>query len=126
MHYDELANWLDKALGQEIPDGVAAFCFNLYDNDNGLWSMELVGAGSFDPEDSDWACDEVTHLGTREELFVWRQDVQWEHALQRAATVLGQYLEAGGCAHLLKSRQGVAVGFVDGDLNLLYSAQGMA
>lgn len=33
--------------------------FNLYENGNNQWSMELVGTSNFDAEYSDWACDEV-------------------------------------------------------------------
>ena len=42
--FDELSKWLDEVLEAEIPDEVVAFGFNLYDDGDCCWSMELVGA----------------------------------------------------------------------------------
>lgn len=64
--YDKVSAWLDDVLKQNIPDDVEAFCFNLYDDGNSSWSMELVGTERFDENDFDWPCDEVTDFGTRE------------------------------------------------------------
>lgn len=48
---EEIKNWLDEALAQPIPEDVAAFCFNLYEN--GAYSDVLksgsgVGVGFVD------------------------------------------------------------------------------
>ena len=51
--FDELSKWLDNALEAEIPDEVIAFGFNLYDDGDCRWSMELVGASEFDADDDD-------------------------------------------------------------------------
>ena len=71
--YQEISKWIGKALSQEIPEKVVAFCINLYEDGDDQWSMELIGAERFDLADEDWACDEVTDFGTREELFVWEK-----------------------------------------------------
>ena len=57
MMNNSVSNWIDKVLDQEIPNTVVAFCFNLYEESDGSWAMELVGTERFDPEDEDWACD---------------------------------------------------------------------
>ena len=35
------------------------FFFNIYEDGGNTFSIELIGAGSFDKGNSDWACDEV-------------------------------------------------------------------
>ena len=55
-------SWLSNSLSQEIPDSVRAFSFNLYEPalvDDVKFGVELIGAESFNEDDSDWACDEV-------------------------------------------------------------------
>ena len=81
--------------------------------------MEVIGCSAFDSEDPDWACDEVTDLGTREEPFAWTDDSIWEKVLSDATRLLYQYIQEGSASEYLQSLDGVAVGFTDGDLNIL-------
>ena len=119
--YHKVSKWLDSSLAQKIPDEVMAFCFNLYDDGNGRWSMELIGAGSFDLDDSDWPCEEVTDFMTRESPFVWNSSSKWDVVLNEMADVLKKYLQHGKYADLLKSKSGVGIGFVDGDIEVLFN-----
>ena len=77
-----VSNWIDKVLDQEIPNTVVAFCFNLYEESDSSWAMELVGTERFDPEDEDWACDELTDFGSRECLYNWGMECEWDEALE--------------------------------------------
>ena len=115
-----VANWIDKLLDTEIPEKVVAFCFNLYEEGDGTWSMELVGTDWFDLEDEDWACNELTDFGSRECLYTWEADCEWEDALHDMVDALNLYLANGTHAELLKSKIGVGVGFVDGNLEILH------
>lgn len=119
--YKKIETWLNNVLGQKIPSEVKAFCFNLYEDGNEGWSIELVGTETFDPDDEDWACDEITDFGTREEPLSWNEEADWNEVLSDVASILKQYLENGLYADVLKSCTGVAVGFVDGNLEILYS-----
>ncbi len=119
--YDKVAAWLDDVLKQNIPDEVAAFCFNLYDDGDNSWSMELIGTERFDENDTDWPCDEVTDFGTREGLLAWNRETEWDVVLEEMSAILKQYLESGEYAGILKSKAGVGIGFVDGDVELLFS-----
>ena len=116
-----VTNWIDNILDQEIPPEVVAFCFNLYEESDGSWAMELVGTEEFDAENEDWACNELTDFGSREHLYYWEMDCEWEAALEYMVKELNRYLEKGKHADLLKSRAGVGVGFVDGNIEILYS-----
>lgn len=119
--FNKVSNWLDNIFNQDIPEDVVAFCFNLYDDGNCNWSMELVGTERFDKDDMDWPCDEITDFGTREGLLVWYKEVQWEEVLEEIISVLKKYLEKGKYAEVLKYRDGVGVGFVDGDVEIVYT-----
>jgi len=121
--YNKISEWIDAVLVEDIPSEVVAFCFNLYEESDNTWSMELVGAGRFDPEDQDWACDEITDFDSRTNMFIWQADCEWYEALETMVTVLKQYLQKGKCADVLKSKFGVGVGFVDGDIEILYIKQ---
>ena len=121
--YNKVSEWIDGVLSDGVPDEAVAFCFNLYENDEYYWSMELIGAGRFDPDDQDWACDEVTDFNSRESLFTFQAECEWDEALQTMIDILKKYLNDGKYADLLKSREGVGVGFVDGDIEIIYIAK---
>ena len=58
MIYERFAEWLDCVLETEMPKTLLAFCFNLYEEENKYWSVELIGSDEFDEEDAYWACKE--------------------------------------------------------------------
>ena len=122
--YNKVSEWIDGVLSDGVTDEAVAFCFNLYENDEYYWSMELIGAGRFDPDDQDWACDEVTDFNSRESLFTFQAECEWDEALQTMIDILKKYLNDGKYADLLKSREGVGVGFVDGDIEIIYKNDG--
>ena len=117
LTYKKLETWLDGVMQMPIPNDVVAFCFNLYEDDNKIWTLELIGTNSFDETDSDWACNEV--FTTREHPLAWYDDKEWQDVLTETTKILKGYLEKGKYGKALKERQGLAVGFVDGDLTLL-------
>ena len=116
-----IADWIDNVLDRDIPDNIVAFCFNLYEEGGRKWSMELVGADWFDLDNEDWACNEATDFGSREELYTWEMDCEWNEALDYMVNELKQYLADGKYAELLKTGVGVGVGFVDGNIEILYN-----
>lgn len=118
--FDELSTWLDHVLDQAIPNEVVAFCFNLYEDGHNRWSMEVVGTDYFDADDGDWGCDEVTDFGTRENCYTWEAAKEWDEILNEIISHLKSYLESGTYAALLKEKSGIGVGFVDGDIEIIY------
>ena len=48
--------WLDSILKDELNNDVKAINFNLYEDADNKWSIELVGTFSFNKDDDDWAC----------------------------------------------------------------------
>jgi len=119
--YAQIEQWIDCLELAGVPDDVKAFCFNLYDGCDGRsWSMELIGASWFDPENSDWPCDEVTDFASRKCEFHWEWEAEWNIVLEEALSALKAYLEKGKYANTLKDKDGVGAGFHDGDLHILY------
>ena len=115
--YETFEKWLNDTLSQSIPAEVKAFCFNIYDDGDNTWSVELVGCSSFDENDADWACDEV--FDNRDEPFAWEEEADADHIFAGVKVMILQYLQDGAEADVLKNSQGVAMGFVDDDLELL-------
>ena len=114
LSYKEFEKWVDSSLNTELPENVVAFCFNLYDDCNGQWSVELIGTSSFDKDNSDWACNEV--FDTRNNPLKWKSKESWEKVLSSVRSHLETYLKNGKHASLLRCQQGIGLGFVDGDL----------
>ena len=122
-HFKNFSDWLDSHLDKEIPSSVKAFCFNCYEggDEPPTWDMELVGSSIFDKYDSDWPCDEV--FNTRDDLLRIPQTkdiLEWEDALTLMTSLVTEYLLHGKFADKLKEVQAVAIGFVDGDLDIVY------
>ena len=117
---DDFAKWVDGVFEREIPDDVVALSFNIYDDGRRRWSVEVVGTASFDKDGEDWACDEATDFETRDAPFSWEEKTNWKNVASAVAEAVRKYLEAGRCADKLKTLRGVASGFVDGDLKLVY------
>ena len=120
----EFKAWLSKSLGENVPNSVQAFSFNLFEPELTVgvkFGIELVGADRFDKEDEDWACEEVWNPVQRR-LFIpieYSGD-SWEECLKKMKALLMVYLEGSSAgADQLKSVKGVGIGFVDGNLDLI-------
>ncbi|MBQ6843066.1 MAG: hypothetical protein IJO60_00340 [Agathobacter sp.] len=119
--YERFAEWLDIVLDTDLPKDVLAFCFNLYEEEYNTWSVELIGSSEFDEEDADWACNEV--FDSREYPCRWQEEAEWEDIHNKIETFIRQYLFTGRFSEVLKSYQAVAMGFVDGELTILYKSE---
>lgn len=117
LSYSSFEKWIDRTLSANIPNSIEAFCINIYEDGGGRYSIELIGAGSFDKENSDWACDEV--FTNREEPLKWKSNKSWKETQTCVEGVVRQYLINGKYASVLLSKKGIGVGFVDGGLVLL-------
>lgn len=109
--------WLDKILKEDFSDDMVAVNFNLYEHRDDNWSMEFIGTSRFDEEDEDWACDAV--VSSHERFFIVAV-TSWEVILNDAIIFLNNYLDVGKYADKLKAYQAVGVGFVDGNISILF------
>jgi len=116
--------WIDRALSGELPDGIAAFHFNMYDGPE-THDVEIVGCPTYDPNDSDWACDDIfMSAEPRFELPHTVVGEHWESALAAAMQMLGAYMKSDAVgARRMRRSQAVSIGFVDGNLHLVWSGK---
>lgn len=118
-------SWLNESLAQEIPSSVNAFSFNLYEPafvDNVKFGIELIGAEAFDEDDPDWACEEIWEPKTRGiDIPISYSGDTWEACLEKLKTLVTKHLGTDSpFIQVLKSKQGVGIGFVDGDLEIIW------
>jgi len=114
----EFNYWVDRILSKH-PMEVAAYNFNLYEHDCSF-AIQLIGATRFDSDDASWACDEAFSSG--EDLFEIPHEIggrDWQDGLTTAKQLIMSYLRRGAQREMLKVAQGVGVGFVDGDIDLV-------
>lgn len=114
----EFFNWLDKVLSKKLPDNIKAINFNLYEDVDSRWSIELVGTSTFDENNSDWACSEV--YTTRDNPYVLEKESDWKTIENLFTSFLRHYLASGKYSTILKAYCGIGIGFVDGDLSIIY------
>ena len=118
--FTNFSSWADRVLEEHASTPVVAYNFNLYEHDQ-EFAVQLVGTSVFDVSDDHWACHEIFSSG--EELFSLPHTVvgdQWQSGLEAAKYLVHTYLKQGKEAAFLKASLGVGVGFVDGDISLVY------
>jgi len=123
----EFASWLSKALSDEVNPEVSAFSFNLYEvaDEAGVkFGIELIGASTFDLNDPDWACDEVWEPKQRQLLIpIAYSGETWTDCLTKLKDLVIRSLAAPqDYAEQLKRVAGIGIGFVDGDLEIIWPA----
>ena len=116
----QFASWVDRILLDPGFTPAVAYNFNLYDHED-AFAMQLISAPSYDASDDDWACDMTFSSG--EDLFELPHSIvssDWRKGLREAKLLIKRYLAKGKEAACLKAGVAVAVGFVGGDLKVVY------
>ena len=132
MTFEErFTKWLDESLAQGVPSSVQAFSFNLYEPahvEGVKFSVELIGAGHFDKSAPDWACDEVWQPIPRGiGIPLSFSGASWRQCLNAVqGQILAVLRSKSTAAAVLASKQAIGVGFVDGDLNVIWPDQSIA
>lgn len=124
--YEAFSEWLDTQLENDMPENTKAYNFNLYEEsiEDHIYGIQIVATDRFDENDDEWACDEVWTSG--EDIFCIdtsdEDDTGSQFALELISGLVREYLDSGQYADKLKSSLAVGIGFVDGDLDILYKA----
>ena len=121
----EFKNWLQLGLQPDLPDEIEAFSFNLFEPalvDGVKFGVELIAAGEFDENDSDWACDEVWEPVQRQlHIPLEYSGESWEECLEKMKKLITYTLQDNqDFVSKLKIGKGIGVGFVDGDLEIVW------
>ncbi|HBB70979.1 MAG TPA: hypothetical protein DCZ71_00020 [Ruminococcus sp.] len=127
--YEGFSAWLDDLLeNNDMPGETAAFNFNLYeeseDSSEHIYGIQLIAADRFEEEDGEWACYEAWTSG--EDIFCIdtsdEPDTGTQHAMELISEMVSEYLGSGKYREILTGTRAVGIGFVDGDIELLYKA----
>jgi hypothetical protein len=121
--FNLVSDWLDKILEQELPKGIIAFNFNLYEGERGTYDIQLIGSDEFDENDGDWSCTDFFTTGEDICYIKRTKDIkEWEKGLSYITELVQRYLKEGKNAAILKSVTAIGIGFVDGDIDIIYRA----
>ena len=118
--------WLGEALPSVPPEDVRAYNFNIAERVDDF-VVELIGAPAYDPNNSDWACEESWSCRPSE-FSLPHNDVgsEWKPVEELVVRFVREFLthSAELKAQWLRDSDAVAVGFVDGDLIVVSTAGG--
>lgn len=118
--HQTFAIWLNTVLDRDFSDDIVAFHFNLYEDTN-TFHIQLIGAPAYSDTNDDWACEEVFTTG--ENIFIVKRSEagnEWKQGLSFCKNLIQQYLEKGKHRQKLLCKKAVTVGFVDGDVEVIY------
>lgn len=117
--YEFFEAWLNKYLISGISSDVQAMNFNLYESSetDEDFDVQLIGASGYDHDDPDWACNAI--FSTGEDLCRIKA-IDWEECQQIVIAYVKKYLSTGKYAKNILNLQAVTVGFVDGDLEIIF------
>lgn len=120
----DLFSWLDNVLSQPMPAGTQAFHFNLYEGTDSV-HVQLVGTEAFlpgeNPSTDYWPSAET--FSTGEEIFEVPFAVagpDWQMWLKTLIDLVTAYIADGSKSDVLRSKIGIGIGFVDGDMHVLW------
>ena len=109
--------WFDNALARELPEGTVAFHVNLYEAEDCVL-VELMGTQAYSGSGASFWPGEATFYtdDDRFEIAFAIAGPKWPQWLGTCKTLTEEYVARGKRADVLRSSQGVSIGFVDGDM----------
>ena len=120
----EFFAWADEALREPLPEGTVAFHFNLYEGTDSV-HVQLIGTESFVPgevPERDYAPG-VETFSTGENIFeipFAAAGTMWRDWLKTSMEIVRSYIAMGAKSNVLRASKGVGIGFVDGDMHILW------
>jgi len=120
--------WVDRVLPAPIPPGTVAYHVNLYEGTDAV-HIQLTGTDSFRPGEvpaRDYWPGEPT-FSTEEDVFeipFSSAGGNWQQWLETSKDLVLTYLSGGSQSGVLKRSLGVSIGFVDGDMHILWQPGG--
>ncbi len=125
--YNSFANWLDNLLeNNNMPESTQAFNFNLYEEEDCAYGVQIIASDRFDADDGgDWACYEI--WSSEEDIFCVsaadEDDKGWQAFQKFITEVICDYLVNGKYKDILLDSQGIGVGFVDGEIDIIFKSE---
>ena len=113
--------WLDNILKDNINDDVIALNFNIYEDSDNKYRLELIGSSNYDKDNDDWACEEI--FSTRDNTYTLnKEDLNEQSNIESAViNLVRNYMYIGTYKDKLENLHAICCGFVDGELEIIYS-----
>lgn len=120
--YSSFKEWLDNLLeNNDMPTDTKAFNFNLYDEGDEVFGVQLIASDRFNLADDEWACYEV--WSSEEDIFfvdVSDEDDKSPETFQKfVSDMVIDYIAKSD----ILSSVPVGIGFVDGELNIIFISE---
>ena len=121
-YYNNFTSWINEILKNPLPENTKGINFNLYEEENpNTYGIQFVATKSFDLNDDDWACDDIFSSG--ENMYFFTNKNNREQILKEIELNIKDYLDKENESTVLKNYEGIGLGFVDGDLIILYKKE---
>jgi hypothetical protein len=114
--------WADGVLTRPVPKNTVAFHFNLYQGNDSV-HIQLMGIDSFEGSEDYWPGAKTYSTG--EDVFhvpFESAGVGWPEWLESLKRLVSDYIAYGKRSDVLRSTKGVGIGFVDGDMYVLWQS----
>ncbi len=115
--YEKFEEWLNGILDRGLPNNTVGVGFNIYEENNKYWSIQIIATDVFTADDDDWMCEEI--FSSEENLFRWQSEEGWTGILKWVIHLVSTYLDSGKYGNMLREYKGIGVGFVDGDIEMV-------
>jgi hypothetical protein len=116
-HLTRFDSWLNQTFPQSVVAKVVAYNFNISELSDGFL-VEIIGSDIYDPNNSDWACQEV--WTSRPNQFFFSIDEvgkEWDLFLDKLSILVNKFLEIlPNYQYVMANICAITIGFVDGDL----------
>lgn len=101
---------------ENIPQNIIAWHFDLHEP----YSLQLVGATSYDEDDEDWACETGDDFRPKHSYIKldFLEDLPYEEVLDMVVSAIRE-LKTNMAEAKIFGYEHIAVGFFDGDLVLI-------
>ena len=121
--YNAFAEWLNKLLENDMPENIKAYNFNLYEEEDETYGIQLIASDRFDENDGgEWACSEI--YSSEEDVFYIdhsdEKDADRQRGMEFICGLIREYLRNEKYSDKLKNSTAVGAGFIDGDIEILF------
>jgi hypothetical protein len=123
MKLSPFQTWVETTAPKAPVSEVVAYNFNMSEPALAGWSIELIGAKTYDADDPDWSCPPEVWTSRPRDFSLSRADhPTWDVAQQFVLEEVRAFIELSpsASAAVLRNAKAVCVAFVDGDHSMIW------
>lgn len=111
-------DWLDECVMVKTDKNIISLCLDLFEKGDNKWGIELLGCTNFDMDNSMWTKNDVCELNVRKFEFSYKGN--WENAQYLVGYMVRRFLNESESGKKLTKYKGIALGFTDGAVDVIY------